>query len=55
MKYNSVTNQVAINNGLYFSHSGRTNFLRYATGSRVVPPLGLKKVKFVNATTGILF
>ena len=55
MKYGtsiSVTNQIAINNGLYFSHSGRTDFLEYATGSGVVPPLGLKKVNIVLANTG---
>ena len=34
-----------------FSHSGRSDFLRYATGSGVVPPLGLKVI-IVIATTG---
>ena len=53
---NCMTNQVvAFTTSIiyyYITHIGRTDFLKYATGSGVVPPIGLWKVKIVLATTG---
>lgn len=36
----------------YTSYAERSAFLKYATVSGVVPPLGLRRVKVVNTTSG---